>query len=90
MVSTAGEAKHFETVGEGGTVKHSAFCVECGSPLFLTFPAMPDVFIVRAGSLDDSARYQPDMVFWTSAGHAWDHFDPSLTKFEKMPPPAGN
>ena len=87
VVSTSGEAKHFETIGEGGTVKHGAFCGECGSPLFLTFPQMPDVFIVRAASLDDPARYQPNMVFWASAGHAWDQLDPALTRFAKMPPP---
>lgn len=87
-VSVEGEPRHWEAVGEGGTVKHSKFCAECGSPLFLTFPDMPDIFVVRAGSLDDPARYQPQMVFWTDGGHAWDKLGPELTKFEKMPPAA--
>jgi hypothetical protein len=25
---------------------------------------------------------------WTAAGHAWDHLDPALARFDKMPPPA--
>jgi hypothetical protein len=87
-VSVEGQPNRWEAIGEGGTVKHSAFCAECGSPLFLTFPDMPDVFVVRAGSLDDPARYQPQMVFWTTAGHAWDQLGPDLVKFEKMPPQA--
>ena len=87
-VTVQGEAADWETVGELGTVKHSRFCAACGSPLFLTFPDMPDVFVVCAGNLDDPSRYQPRVAMWASAGHAWDHLDPSLTRFDKMPPPA--
>ncbi|WP_342363423.1 GFA family protein [Terrarubrum flagellatum] len=85
-VKLEGEARHWDVVGDGGTVKSCAFCPTCGSPVYLTFPAMPDVFIVRAGSLDEPDRYRPQMLFWSSAGHAWDHIDPSIQKFEKMPP----
>ena len=87
-VKVEGEASHFEAVGENGTVKSSAFCSTCGSPLYLSFPQMPDVFVVRTGSLDDPARYQPQLVMWTAAGHTWDRLDPALPKFGKMPPVA--
>ena len=85
-VKVEGEAKHWEAVGEGGTRKQSNFCSDCGSPLYLTFPDMPEVFVVRAGSLDDPGRYKPQLVMWTSAGNAWDHGDSALARFEKMPP----
>jgi hypothetical protein len=85
-VKVEGEPSHWQAVGEGGTVKDSNFCGTCGSPLYLTFPDMPEIFIVRAGSLDDPGRYKPQTAFWTAAGHAWDHLDPELTKFNKMPP----
>ena len=39
----------------------------CGSPVYLTFPAMPEIFIVHAGSLDDPTRYKPQVVLWTAA-----------------------
>lgn len=81
-----GEAKTWEVVGDGGTVKSCAFCATCGSPVFITFPAMPDVVAVRAGSLDDPSRYKPQFVTWHAAANAWDHLDPVLPKFEKMPP----
>lgn len=86
-VKVQGEAQFWEAVGDLGTVKHSRFCATCGSPLYLTFPDMPDVFVVRAGSLDDPSRYQPKMVMWTATGHAWDHLDPKLARFDRMPPP---
>jgi hypothetical protein len=85
-VKLQGEAEHWETKGELGTVKRSRFCSNCGSPVFLTFPEMPNVFVVRAGSLDDPSRYQPELVMWTAAGHPWDSVGQELARFEKMPP----
>jgi hypothetical protein len=81
-----GEPKSWQVVGDGGTVKACAFCANCGSPLFIAFPAMPDIVAVRAGSLDDPSRYKPQFVTWHAASHAWDHLDPALTKFDGMPP----
>lgn len=86
-VEIKGEASFWETVGEGGTKKHRAFCPTCGSPIYLCFPDMPDVFVASAGSLDDPSRYRPRLVLWATAGQAWDHIDPGLQQFEKMPPP---
>jgi hypothetical protein len=84
-VKVEGEVSQWQIVGDGGTVKRRAFCPICGSHLQLTFPAMPDVFIVTPASLDDPGRYQPQLVSWTAAGQAWDHLDPALPKFDKMP-----
>ena len=81
-----GEAKHWDLVGDNGTVKTRAFCPTCGSPVYMTFPGISDFFVVRAGSLDDPSRYKPQMVFWGASGNAWDHTDPALPKFDKMPP----
>lgn len=81
-----GTATHWDVTGDGGTVKTSAFCPTCGSPVYTTFASLPDFFVVRAGSLDEPSRYVPQMVFWTASGHAWDHVDPNLPTFDRMPP----
>jgi hypothetical protein len=52
----------------------------------MTFTAMPDLFTVHAASLDDPGRYKPQAVTYAGRGYAWDHLDPSLPKFDKMPP----
>ena len=85
-VEITGEASSWETVGEGGTRKHRAFCPTCGNPVYLSFPDMPEVFVASAASLDDPSRYRPQQTLWASAGHAWDHLDPALPWFDKMPP----
>ena len=85
-VKLTGEASRFETTGDGGTVKSSAFCPVCGSPVYMTFPAMPDIFIVRPASLDEPDRYRPQLVTWTAAAQHWDRVDPAVQAFDRMPP----
>ena len=80
-----GVATHWTLVGRQGMVKQRAFCPTCGSPVYMTFPAMPDLIGVRAGSLDDPGLYVPQMVIWTAAAQPWDHVDPALPSFPGMP-----
>jgi hypothetical protein len=86
-VKLTGEAKQWDIVGDSGNVKTRAFCSTCGSPVYMTFAAMPDLFTVHAASLDDPRRYKPQMVTYAVRGHAWDRVDPALPKYEKMPSP---
>ena len=85
-VKLQGDAKQWEIAGDSGNIKSHAFCPTCGSPVYLTFKAMPALFTVHAASLDDPGRYKPQAVTYGVRGHAWDHLDPALPKFDKMPP----
>ena len=84
-VKLDGEATHWDIVSDSGNVKTRAFCPNCGSPVYLTFSAAPDLFTVHAGSLDDPSQYKPQLVTYSVRGYAWDHVDPTLRKFDKMP-----
>ena len=84
-VKLEGEAKHWDIVSDSGNVKTRAFCAVCGSPVYMTFAARPDRFTVHAASLDDPSRYRPQLVTYSVSGQAWDHIDPTLPKFDKMP-----
>jgi hypothetical protein len=86
-VKLTGEATEWTVVGEQGTRKSRGFCPTCGAPVYIRFPDVADLFVVSAASLDDPARFNPQMVLWSSAGHAWDQLEPALPKFDKMPPP---
>ncbi|MEP9397332.1 GFA family protein [Mesorhizobium sp. KR2-14] len=84
-----GEARSFDFTGDQGVVKSRAFCQTCGTPVYMLFPGMPDIFVVRAGTLDEPKRYRPQMVFWTETAQDWDRIDPALPAFARMPPAAG-
>lgn len=86
VVKLTGEGKHWDMTGDTGNVKTRSFCAECGTPVYMTFSAMPQFFSVRAASLDNPSRYQPQMVTYTVRGYEWDKVDQSLQRFDKMPP----
>ena len=85
-VTVEGQTTSWEVVADSGNVKTHAFCPTCGAPVHLTFKAMPALFTVHAASLDDPGRYRPQVVTYAERGHAWDHLDPALAKFDRMPP----
>lgn len=86
-VELTGDASLYDQTGDGGMLKRRAFCPNCGAPVYMTFPAAPEVFVLRAASLDAPERYKPGFVTWTAAGQDWDHLPPGLTRFERMPTP---
>jgi hypothetical protein len=85
-VKLQGEGKHWDVVADSGNVKSHFFCPTCGTPVYVTFAGMPDFVAVHATSLDDPSRHKPQAVTYTVRGYAWDHLDPALQKFDKMPP----
>jgi hypothetical protein len=84
-VTVTGDAKTWRVAGDSGNEKIHAFCPTCGTPVYLTFAAAPDLFVIHATSLDDPSQFKPRMVTYGIRGHAWDLVDPSLQKFERMP-----
>ena len=85
-VKLQGDATHWNITGNTGVVKTRAFCPSCGSPVYMTIDVAPDIFVVHAASLDDPSRFKPQKVMYSLSGYAWDHIDPALPKFDKMPP----
>jgi hypothetical protein len=84
-VTLTGEAAHWDVAGDSGNVKTRSFCPTCGSPVYLTSANMPDHFSIHAASLDDPARFKPQMALFAVSAPDWDPVDPTLTRFERMP-----
>jgi len=85
-VKMSGEAKLWDVVTDSGDKKSHAFCPNCGTPIYLTLAALPGIFTVHAASLDDPTRFRPQVVTYHSRALEWDHLEPGLTVFTKMPP----
>ena len=84
-VNVAGEAKTWHIAGDSGNEKVHAFCANCGTPVYLTFAAMPALFTIHAASLDAPERFRPGVVTYNVRALDWDPLDPRLAKFDKMP-----
>jgi hypothetical protein len=85
-VTITGEAKTWRVAGDSGNEKIHAFCPTCGAPVYLAFTAMPELIAVHATSLDEPAKFNPQVLTYSIRGHAWDTIDSSLQTFERMPP----
>jgi hypothetical protein len=85
-VALVGTLSFYEVVGDSGKTVSRGFCPKCGSPVLWKFAVNPGVAVITAGSLDDPGVFKPQAVLYASQGHAWDHLNPELPKFEKLPP----
>lgn len=80
-----GEVKSFTSTGEtGGTVTRE-FCPECGTALFAELGSNPQLFVVKAGSMDDASWLKPTAFLWKKSAHHWSHADAQIHAFEKGP-----
>lgn len=87
-VTITGEPKSWRVAGDSGNEKIHAFCPTCGTPVYVTFAAAPEPIAIHPASLDDPSQFKPKMIVYGIRGQAWDTMDPSLAKFERMPPGA--
>jgi hypothetical protein len=85
-VAMTGIPVQWGMTADSGEPKSRGFCATCGTPVTLTFPRRPEVFSVRAASLDQPDRYAPQVVVYTDRRPAWDRVDASLPSFAGMPP----
>lgn len=81
-----GEAKVYITKGDSGANVYRSFCANCGSTLFSTADAMPGVYFVEAGSLDDASWLKPTSHIYTSSAQPWARIPADMEQHAKLPP----
>ena len=77
-VSITGEPKVHLLVADSGNTVSSAFCRDCGSPLFKATSGFPDMVFFHAATLDNPASFKPQSVVWTKSKQPWDQIDPTI------------
>ena len=87
-IAIQGPVKYYESAGGSGGKVSRGFCSNCGSPLFGKTETMPGLLAVRAGSLDDTSQYHPQVDIFVSRAAPWDFIPPTATQFPEMPPSA--
>ena len=85
-LSIQGEVRYFENVSDTGGKIQRGFCPNCGSQLFSKSASMPGLTAIRAGTLNDTSQYHPQVYIYVSSAAPWDYISPDATTFEKMPP----
>jgi hypothetical protein len=76
----------FTTIGEdhGGETQR-CFCSACGAPLFSINAAVPELALLKAGSLDDASWLEPGVEVWTDSAQPWSPQFVDTARFERGP-----
>ena len=73
--------------GDSGGIVQRGFCPTCGARLFGKPAGGTGTMDIMVGSLDDPSWYQAPSGYSTQrALNPWDHMNPDLPKFLKLPP----
>ena len=76
----SGETKIFMDTGDSGRPVERHFCPDCGSPIMSIIEPMPDMVLIKAGTIDTLAQLTPTVeVFCENALPAF----PALTGTER-------
>lgn len=82
---TAGEPKSFARSDLENGVERQ-FCSDCGTGLVNLPPGMPDLVIIKVGTMDDLAEYgTPDMAFNCIEKQAFHYLPDEMLKFDRFP-----
>ncbi|HET7133974.1 MAG TPA: GFA family protein [Gammaproteobacteria bacterium] len=77
---SGGQPAVHEVSAASGETATRAFCGSCGSPLFASSSARPEMVGIRAGSLDDPSWFRATADVWTASAQPWDLLHPDTEK----------
>ena len=80
---TTGEPRIYVKTAESGNRRVQAFCPECGTPIFATAVADPQVYSVRLGTARQRADLQPRQQLWTRSALGWVMQAQTISALEK-------
>ncbi len=84
-VALQGELKTYQDTGDSGKPVYRRFCPNCGSGVMAEAEAMPGLAIMLAGTLDDTASFEPGMEIYCSSAQPWVQLGGERKQFAKMP-----
>jgi hypothetical protein len=86
---TKGTVKGFTVKGDSGSQVIRQFCPECGTPMFSALEGNPQLWAIKAGTMDDPSVLKPTAFLWMTSAQPWAHKDPAIHAFAKQPVPPG-
>jgi hypothetical protein len=81
-----GQSTTYDTTADSGNTVTRHFCGKCGSSLWSVPNAIPDLLVIKAGSLDDPSWLKPAMSIYCDSAQPWAEISSAIPRFPKMPP----
>jgi hypothetical protein len=74
---TSGKPKVFADTAQSGNILSRYFCGDCGSPIYSQRAKVPEMMVLKVGSLDAPGDMKLVMNIWTNSARQWMHLDPA-------------
>ncbi|QJD98814.1 GFA family protein [Massilia forsythiae] len=83
----SGTPKAYAVRASSGGLATRSFCAECGTPLFTSSEAHPDITSIRFPSLDDTSAFKPMLDIYAASAQQWVCLDQAIPHFPQSPEP---
>ena len=83
---TQGSPREFNWLANSGNRRGRAFCSDCGTSLYVTNEARPQLVGVRIGAIDDADFVKPWAHVWVKRALACTNLNDDLEKFDEQTP----
>ncbi len=83
---TRGQPKLFADKAASGNILKRYFCPDCGSPIYSQREKMPEMLVLKAGTLDAADHLKVVMNIWTDSARPWMHIDPESERHPQNRP----
>jgi hypothetical protein len=85
----SGKVTEYRKTADSGAIRPQGFCQRCGTAIYSTSDGDdPKACNVRVGAVRQRDELVPRKQLFTRSQQAWVNNLTSITKFDKMPPPA--
>lgn len=80
-----GTLKSYADTGDSGMAVSRRFCPNCGSPVLSEPERMPDLTILKAGTLDETGWLKPTTEIFCDSAETWLQLGGGMQRFPRMP-----
>ena len=84
---TVGTPKRYTDMkAASGNTLYRFFCADCGSSLYSQREKVPEMSVLKVGTLDDATGLKMAMNIWTDNALPWMHLDPAVDRHPQNRP----
>lgn len=78
---TSGHPRIYSDMAASGNKLYRAFCPDCGSPIHSQREKVPEMMIVKVGTIDNTDAMKVIMNIWTKSSCPWAHISPDTEQY---------
>ncbi len=86
LTVVSGQPKVYVDTADSGNKLNRYFCGDCGSALYSQREKVPEMMVLKIGTLDAPADMKIAMNIWTQSARSWMHLDPAIEQYPQNRP----